>query len=84
MTTRAQAQRDQVCMTPGPCDDCGEPFRSYMATDEVWTSAGLPPYGALVCIPCLASRLGGDLTAADLLDCAANDWIADAGPVAEA
>lgn len=74
MTSREQAIAEQVCMTPVPCDDCGEPFRSYMVTDEVWRAARLPDYGALVCLPCLQGRSGRELSAADFLDVSVNEW----------
>lgn len=74
MTTREQAIAEQICMTPGPCDDCGEPFRSYMVVDTVWRATGLPDYGALVCLPCLQDRAGRELMAADLLDAPVNGW----------
>lgn len=74
---RRQAVADRVCMTPGPCDDCGEHFRPYMVRDEVWRSTGLPEFGALICLPCLQARVGRELVADDLLDAPVNDWIAD-------
>lgn len=74
MTTREQAIAGQICMTPGPCDDCGEAFRSCMVTDEVWRATGLPDHGALLCLPCLQARIGRELVAADFLDCEANAW----------
>lgn len=73
--SREQAIADRVCMTPGPCDGCGEPFRSYMVNDKIWRATGLPEFGALVCLPCLQERAGRKLTAADFIDAPANDWI---------
>lgn len=78
--TREQARADLVCMTPGPCDDCGESFRSYMVTDEVWAAAGLEEFGALVCLPCLAERLGRAVAPTDLMHCAANSWLTEPEP----
>jgi hypothetical protein len=60
MTTREQAIRDQCCMTP---------------VDATWHEAGLPAYGAVLCLPCLQDRLGRQITLRDLDDCEANAWI---------
>jgi hypothetical protein len=74
-TTREDAIGGRVCMTPGTCDDCREPFASYMVIDEVWRETGLPEYGALICLPCLEVRIGRAVRDGDLLDCPANDHL---------
>lgn len=45
-----------------------------MVNDDVWHAAGLPDFGALVCLPCLQERVGRALSASDFPDYPVNDW----------
>jgi hypothetical protein len=50
----------------------GKPGEYYMLKDEVWAQAGMEPQGFL-CIGCLETRLGRELTAADFKDARINE-----------
>jgi hypothetical protein len=46
------------------CEDCGKQHFAYMATTEVWQTAGLSE-DQPCCATCLAKRLGRELVASD-------------------
>ena len=64
---------------PYPCDDCGmltapegAPDEWYAVRDEVWLAAVVNLRGIL-CIGCLETRLGRELSAPDFENAALND-----------
>ena len=62
--------------TPITCDDCGGVVQGYMVKDAVWAAAGLEPRG-LICLVCLADRLGRELRFGDFTPAPVNPWLFD-------
>ena len=58
-----------------PCADChADTFGEYyMVHDELWAAAGMERLGGRLCIGCLETRLGRQLTAADFTPVEVND-----------
>lgn len=60
------------------CRDCGVNTKLigdyYMVHDEVWLSVGMDLYDGMLCIQCLESRLGRELTPADFTDAPVNHF----------
>ena len=51
------------------CIDCGKDTNLYgeyyMVADELWSAAGMVPFGGMLCLACLEKRIGRELTPAD-------------------
>ena len=48
------------------CLDCHEQWPGdYVVSDELWSKAGMTPYGGRLCFICLEKRLGRALTILD-------------------
>ena len=66
---------DTICVDCGvetlPTDDRAAEF--YMVHDDVWAAAGVPVPGGCLCVGCLETRLGRQLTRADFTDAPIND-----------
>ena len=58
------------------CLDCGRDCHSeyYMVDDALWARAKIAPDGGMLCVGCLESRIGRQLTRADFVDAPIN-WL---------
>jgi hypothetical protein len=45
----------------------------YMVDDLIWADTGLEPHGGLLCLNCLETRIGRQITVDDLSDAMVND-----------
>ena len=64
------------CFENQLCVDCGvdtfETKEYYMVTDSCWKRAGMKPYGGMLCVGCIESRLGKKLTPQNFSECPLN------------
>jgi len=51
-------EHDPEIETRDRCVDCAENAGYYLVSNELWAASGLGPHHGMLCLPCLARRVG--------------------------